>query len=126
MFRRVSITSLLALGLMAPSAGAGGKGETEVHFTTLMSTGSDSSYYEGSIESTKKSCAKDRKVSVYRKADGPDLKLGTTRSERRGDLGFSWSIESSEPLSLGKYYAKAGSTNECAGDKSPTYTVAEF
>lgn len=110
----------------APSAGAGGKTGTTVNLTALISTGPNSSYYEGSIESPKKSCANDRKVVMYRKADGSDLKLGATRSERRGNLGYSWAIESSEPLAEGKYYAKAPATKECAGDKSPTITVAEI
>jgi hypothetical protein len=112
--------------IVAPGAGAGGKTGTTVHLTTLMATGPDSSYYEGSIESPKKSCANDRKVSMYRKADGPDLKLGTTRSERRGNLGYSWAVESSEPLAEGGYYAKAPATKECAGDKTPTIRVAEI
>ena len=118
--------AVFLIAVPSAGAGAGGKAGTTVNLTALISTGPNSSYYEGSITSSKKSCANDRKVIMYRKADGPDLKLGATRSERRGDLGYSWTIESSEPLAEGKYYAKAPATKECAGDKSPTISVSEI
>jgi hypothetical protein len=126
MKRRVLAAGVAAFLFAAPVAGAGGKAETKVHFTVLIETGSDGSYFEGSIESSKKRCANDRKVSVYRKRGGPDLKIGSTRSERRGDLGYEWIVESDDPLVPGKYYAKAGTTNSCQGDKSPTLAYQEL
>ena len=127
MKRRVLAAGFAVFLVGMPSAlAAGGKAGTTVHLTALISTGPNSSYYEGSIESSKKDCANKRKVNMYRKADGPDLKLGSTRSERRGELGYSWAIESSEPLAEGKYYAKAPGTSDCAGDKSPTISVGEI
>jgi len=122
----VFAAGVVVILIAAPGAGAGGKAGTTVNLTALISTGPNSSYYEGSITSPKKSCANERKVIMYRKADGPDLKLGSTRSERRGNLGYSWAIDSSEPLAEGKYYAKAPATKECASDKSPTISVGEI
>ena len=108
--------------IVAPGAGAGGKAATTVHFTTIISTGSDGSYYEGSIESPKRACANDRKITVFKRTPGSDKVIGSTRSKPRGELGYEWTLEVPEHLKNGTYYAKAPATSNCRGDKSPEVT----
>ena len=109
---------------MAGTAGAAGKAPTEVHFTTVIPTPDHGSYFEGSIESTKKACANKRKVVVLRRKAGKDERVGATESEPRGNLGYQWVLESSEGLKDSKYYAKAPATQECQGDRSPNVAPA--
>ena len=119
MGRRVAVAVVLALGVVAGNVSAGGKAGTTVNFTHLIPTGSDGSYFEGSITSSKKACKNDRKVVVFRQKNGDTVKIGSTQSERNANLGYKWVLEQSEHLQNGTYWAKAPETDVCKADKSP-------
>jgi len=117
--RRATILSVVAACVVATSAAAGGKAATTLHFTHVIPAGPDGSYFEGSIESSKKACKNDRKVAVLRRKNEGNERIGTTRSEKNASLGYKWVLETSEPLKNGTYFAKAPATGACKADKSP-------
>ena len=116
--------TLSLLCLAAGSAAAAGKAPTTVHFTHAIPTGEDGSYFEGSIVSSKKACKNDRKVVVVRRLEEGNEKVGSTQSEKNGNLGYKWVLERPEVLTPGTYFAKAPATDDCKADKSPDVPVA--
>jgi hypothetical protein len=105
-----------AAGFAATGASAADKADTHVSFVSATPHGGDY-WYEGYIDSTKK-CADNRKVKVYRIANGPDIKIGVTRAN--GAVG-AWNVM--HPAADGAYYAKAPGTDECKGDTSDELVI---
>ena len=71
----------------------------------------------GRVDSPRKDCAKDRKITVYREADGADVKYGSDRAKKDGG-DFKWFITKGGLAPAGNYYAKAEPGDTCKGDKS--------
>jgi len=107
----------------ATGASAADKADTHVSFVSASPHGGDY-WYEGYIyanedfDYAKKKCADNRKVIVFRVANGPDTKIGTTRAN--GVVG-AWNVMS--PAADGAYYAKAPATDECKGDRSDELVI---
>ena len=99
-------------GVVALPSAAAERAKTDVEFSAIVPLSGQWSY-EGFIDSKKK-CADNRKVKVFRFANGPDVKIGSTRANAA--VG-AWSVTDPD-LPDGTYYAKAPATNECEGDIS--------
>ena len=114
MRRIATVAALGALALTAAApAVAGDKEKTEVSFVAIVPAGMAGYSYEGTIQSKKK-CADKRKVIVYRKRDGKDEKIGSTKAN--GPAGV-WSVQHPDQAG-GTYVAKAPATDICEGDKN--------
>jgi hypothetical protein len=107
-----------ALLLAVGSAPAADKAKTSLYFTDAYPTGPNSSYYEGSIASGKKACANDRKVTVFVTLGDQKQKVGSTRSQKIGNLGYEWVLDQNEPFQKGTYTAKAPETDKCKPAKA--------
>jgi len=107
----------------ATGASAADKADTHVSFVSASPHGGDY-WYEGYIyanedfDYAKKQCADNRKVKVFRIANGPDIKIGVTRAN--GAVG-AWNVVHS--AADGAYYAKAPKTDECKGDTSDELVI---
>jgi hypothetical protein len=117
--KRVMIAAIACVACVAlvPSAAtAGDKTETKVSIGDYVP---DMSYWYGYVKSDKKACKDDRKVTLYRKQEGSDEKIGSDRSEPGKLSSYTWEVEQSP--SGGDYYAKTDATDKCGGDKSKIY-----
>lgn len=109
-------TALLAGGVATARAVA----DTTV---TIKAEGSD---YFGFVKSDRPlRCADGRKVVVYKQqgdtqSPGTDTKIGTDTASLNGDR-YMWSTGNSGMY--GKIYARAGRTESCKADSSPTIRV---
>ena len=109
----------LATAVLATSgaAASGGSAPTKV---TVEGTGNVFGY----VESPKKQCMDDRKVTVFeqkgQKGGGDDEKVATDRASKSGDV-YIWDV--GNPGINRKFYARAGAIPGCAGDSSPTESV---
>lgn len=107
----------------ATGASAADKADTHVSFVSASPHGGDY-WYEGYIyanedfDYAKKKCADNRKVKVFRIANGPDIKIGVTRAN--GAVG-AWNVM--HAAADGAYYAKAPATDECKGDRSDELVI---
>lgn len=113
-FFLIAAVSVLALGA---NAQGGGKANTKVLFggANPVSGGTD---YFGNIESPKRACANNRRVSVFFKGPGKDEKVATDKSQPgKGDT-YYWQARQEEPPMAGTYYARAKETDDCRGDRS--------
>ena len=94
---------LLASGGLTGSAvadGGGPKAKTKIQFKALGTTGSS-----GTLESKKKFCLKNRKVSIFRVDDFVSDKVEITYSNSKG----KWKTE--KDLQPGEYFAKVDAEN---------------
>ena len=113
-----------AAGFAATGASAADRADTHVSFVSITSHNGDR-WYEGYIyanedfDYAKKKCAENRKVHVFRIANGPDVKIGTTRAN--GAVG-AWTVIHPDNVD-GAYYAKAPKTDECKGDTSDELVI---
>lgn len=84
--------------------------------------------YHGKVRSAKKQCRRNRRVVLYKRRPGPDLRIGRDRTNRRG----RWRVRV-EPSSLkpnDRFYAKAtrklriisGVGYDCPSARSRTIT----
>ena len=112
--------TVLALGAAAAAAwispsAAADKEQTKVSFVSITPVPGTPGWYwhEGYIDSKRK-CANNRKVVVYRIEAGPNEKIGSTRAN--GAVG-AWTV-TEEAVADGIYYAKAPATSECQADRS--------
>jgi hypothetical protein len=115
--------------VVAGPAGAGTVGSTVV---TIKEENGD---FQGRVKSNVSECIENRKVVVFKKRDGQDLKIASDTTEgpkpRQKGLNFvaQWSTGNTH-VGKGKYYAKArqvqfakrGVTG-CDADKSRIVTV---
>jgi len=109
-------TVAIVSGVLALSgvANAGGGAPTKV---TIEGTGNVFGY----VESTKKSCMNDRKVTVFKqkgaKGGSDDKKVASDNASKSGDK-YIWDV--GNPGIQGKFYARAGAIPGCAADNSPS------
>jgi len=113
----IAMTSaLMAAGIASARAVA----ETTV---TIRAEGTD---YFGFVKSDRPlRCADERKIVVYKQtgeaqSPGTDTKVGMDNASLNGDR-YMWSTGNSGVY--GKIYARAGRTEFCAADSSPTIRV---
>ncbi len=108
------VSGVLALTGIAT---AGGSAPTKV---TVEGTGNVYGY----VESPKKSCMDDRKVTVYEqkgaKGGGDDKKVASDEASKNGQY-YTWDV--GNPGIDKKFYAKAGAIPGCAADSSPTFVI---
>ena len=108
-------TVAIVSGVLALSgvANAGGGTPTKV---TVEGTGNVYGY----VDSAKKSCMDDRKVTVYKvkgqKGGGDDKKVASDNASKNGQY-YTWDV--GNPGIQGKFYARAGAIPGCAADSSP-------
>ncbi|HEX5929213.1 MAG TPA: hypothetical protein VFY48_07460 [Solirubrobacterales bacterium] len=74
--------------------------------------------FNGTVQSSKSACRKNRTVKLYRVAGGPDKLLGTDKTNKKG----KWQIPAK--LKSGNYYAKTPKKGTCGADKSGILPVA--
>ncbi len=113
--KRLVTVALGAVALTAASAlpsAAAERAKTDLEFSSITPLSGQWSY-SGFIDSKRK-CANNRKVIVFRFANGPDVKIGSTRANAA--VG-AWSVTHPD-LPDGTYYAKAPRTSECQRDIS--------
>ena len=104
-FRRLAaplVAVCLAGGLVAGAVADGGgpKAKTKIQFKSLGATGSS-----GTLESKKKFCLKNRKVSIFRVDDFVSDKIEITYSNKKG----KWRTK--KDLQPGPYFAKVDAEN---------------
>jgi hypothetical protein len=98
------VAAVAAAGALATPASAGSTVETNAVFTGTAQDGPGFYRLYGDVEvEGSQKCVPDRKVDLYRKADGPDTFIGRTRSDSFG----VWSITIPSVLyEAGTYYVK--------------------
>ena len=74
--------------------------------------------FNGTVQSSKAACKKNRTVKLYRVTAGPDKLLGSDKTNKKG----KWLIPSK--LKSGNYYAKTPKKGSCGADKSGILPVA--
>lgn len=109
--------AVAAVGLSGP-AGAAAKTATTLTLEDASYSGGQTEWW-GEVSSPKRSCADDRKVTLFRARAGQDQKIASTRSfpGTVGD-GIYWVYEQQGQAPAGRYYAKAAATKRCAGAMS--------
>jgi hypothetical protein len=118
----LALAAVAALAFVAPAALADGTYPTAFTKFKYVLKGGDAKF-KGAISSPKGACESDRKVKLFRKANGEEKKLGGDHTDGKGkfviDLG-------SGPPKNGTYHAevtqaKAGDSgqNTCLEQSSP-------
>ena len=115
----VAAGALLLLGaLLTTSANGRARAETEVILDGIVYNATTGrTEFNGRVDSPRKDCAKDRKITVYRVADGADAKYGSDKAKKDGSA-YRWFIAKGGVAPAGEYYAKAEAGDTCKGDKS--------
>jgi hypothetical protein len=112
-----AIVAALAALVCVPAAMAAGT-KTTVTMTSAF-LGNGQSFWDGTIKSSKATCANNRSVTVY---TGAGKKLGTVKSQRvTGVAGYHWTLAARIAIKPGKYYAAVKATPSCGGDTSNVY-----
>lgn len=111
--------ALVATLGIAGEAAAGGKAKTTVG-PFDMSYGNNVTNYEGLVSSPKTSCEKNRRVAVFRKKAGKDLKMGSDKASSKDNMsgGWVWFFQKPNYALPGTFYAKAEGTKKCKGGRS--------
>jgi hypothetical protein len=116
-FRIASCLTLTAVLAIGGVAGARALGDTTV---TIRAEGSD---YFGTVRSNRPArCADGRKIVLYKQkgteqSPSSDTKIGMDTAEQQGDR-YVWATGNTGIY--GKIYARAGRTESCKADTSPT------
>ncbi len=77
------------------------------------------------MKASKLSCQNGRKVTIYRKENGKDTKVGTEKTfSGKGDSEGVFIVPDSSP-SEGTYYAKVKEKGNCDADKSKDFDYPE-
>jgi len=121
--KRATLVSLVLLSLLVPSAVAD---QQRAHFNSTISIGKALPLYHGKVRSRLQSfCEPDRRVLLFQKVPGPDIKYGRHQT----DIGGKWTIEVDvKDLEPGnKYYALTrpqdlGNKIYCEGAQSEVVT----
>ena len=83
-------------------------------------------FYFGEISSPKQKCQSLRKITVYRKKNGDDEKIGSAKSVPdifSPEEDYVWQVNTfDEPNGI--YYAQAAKTNKCKKATSPSLALA--
>lgn len=113
----LAIVAALAALACVPAAMAAGT-KTTVTMTSAF-LGNGQSFWDGTIKSSKATCANKRSVTVY---TGAGKKVGTVKSQRvTGVVGYHWTLAARIAIKPGKYYAVVKATPSCGGDTSNVY-----
>jgi len=104
MKRLVLVLALVSVGVASLSVSWAAAAVTTVKSTVTITSG-EGTEFKGKVNSPKKQCREDRKVTLYMKAGsgGADSVVGTDRTDASG----AWSIEGS--FLAGVYYARVAS-----------------
>jgi len=122
--RMLAPTALIAaLGLSAGTALA----EVE-KFDSRTTIGIAVPLYHGKVKSEARQCVRNRRVVLFERREGPDAKVGSDRTNRRGKWKVKVPVADLEPQD--RFYAKArrklnivsGDGYVCRGDRSKTVT----
>jgi hypothetical protein len=106
---------VLAVALLLPAASA-----TGASYSTKIVVSLKFPAFHGKLKSSRKACAKHRKVKLFRKKAGPDKLLGTDRTSAKK----KWSIPIGKRLTSGaSYYAKAPAKGTCKPAKSKVLSI---
>jgi hypothetical protein len=115
----VALAALVVLGLASEAHAAKAKTSLEI---IDIAYGDDETFYEGEVSSPKRSCERQRKVSVYRKTPGKDLRMGSGRSGSPSmDGGRIWAFSRDAYALNGTFYAKSKATNKCKAGRSDEF-----
>ena len=118
--RKIRITSVLVLTGALATAGVATARAVADTTVTIRAEGSD---YSGTVRSDRPArCADGRRIVVYKQkgdvqSPRTDDKIGMDTAELQGDR-YVWSTGNSGIY--GKIYARAGRTEFCKADSSPT------
>jgi hypothetical protein len=113
------VMAFLATLAMASAAQAA-KAPTVVRFLD-GSYGTNQTIYEGDLRSSKSACEKQRKVTVFKEVTGPDLKIGSVKTDEPAGEGRSWKLVEDGFAVAGTYYAKAKGTSTCKASRSDDF-----
>jgi hypothetical protein len=116
--RAKTFTTALALIAMATAALAGPASAAKTGTSLSIQTEADG--VSGFVKSSRSSCHSGRKVTVYRKVNGPDKKAGSDTAQPNQD-GSQYKVSLSK---AGKYYAVVKATSKCKGKTSRTVSFA--
>ena len=115
MKRALCIATAIAL-TVPTSAGAASKTKVTVDgFSPLLNSG-----FYGRVESAKTKCMDGRRVVLYRKKHGKDLRVGADRAALDVDV-YEWFVGSDTPASSQSFYAKVKPIDGCEGDRSALF-----
>jgi hypothetical protein len=92
-----------ALATLGTAGGAAASTEVATAVSGFSWTDADGAtdHFDGQISSDAKKCVRQRRVSLYRKASGPDLRLATAKTDKSGEF----TVAHEDPGS-GSYYLK--------------------
>ena len=118
---------LLALATAATMvvgiAGAGAATTFPTSVSIKFTPGAAADVFSGKVSSPNANCVSHRHVVLRRAVTGPDIRVGTDRSEDNGN----WSIDVEGGAPAGRYYAKVTAktiaAGTCASARSATITV---
>jgi len=111
------IVAAIAAAAMAPSSAQATKSKVVIGYHSGGPGGS----WVGEVKASKLSCQNGRKVTIYRKENGKDTKVGTEKTfSGKGDSEGVFVVPDSSPTE-GKYYAKVKEKGNCDADKSKDY-----
>ena len=110
----------LVLGLAPAGASAG----QEIYPTFFTKFKFESGKFSGKIDSSKGSCVKDRKITLYRKKNGDRKSIGSDKTNNKG----KFSIGTGGNPKDGKYFAQAkeagtGNGGTCLEENSAKVTI---
>ena len=117
--KRVMIAVIACAACVALPASATARDKTETRVTIQSYEAGSPGLWTGYVKSDKKACKDDRKVTLYRKQEGSDEKIGSDRSSPNKIDKYYWEVQQNP--SGGDYYAKTEATDKCGGDKSEIY-----
>ena len=120
--KRALLVSIALLALLVPAASA----KAPTSFNSTITIGKALPLYHGKVRSrTQSNCEPDRRVRLYKKVSGPDVRVGRDRTDEAG----KWKIKvPNGDLKPGqRYYAtvlaqKPGNQIYCQFDRSDTVT----
>jgi hypothetical protein len=117
---KIPVVVVIALSSALLAAGVAGARAVADTTVTIRAEGSD---YFGTVRSDRPArCADGRKIVLFKQkgdtqSPGTDEKIGMDTAEQNGDR-YVWSTGNSGIY--GKIYARAGRTESCKADTSPT------
>lgn len=118
MLRRTALAALLACLAAAVLVAAPVAGAAKPHKTTVVVSLKFPAFH-GSLKSGDDGCLGGREVAMYRKRSGKTKKLGTDRSNGKGQ----WTIPVGKNLTSGEYFATVAKKGECNGGRSKPIAI---
>ncbi|MFN8160493.1 MAG: hypothetical protein U0R52_05545 [Solirubrobacterales bacterium] len=120
--------ALAALAPAAPAAAAGSRTYRNT-LSVLFRSGPAGDQFRGRVHSARRDCLGGRRIAIFRKRPGADLRLGSTRSREGGH----WRIDPpGGTVAPGRYYAVmrrkvlergGGEVKQCAAVQTPALRV---